>query len=120
MARSPSTSSMSRGFCSFFSTARWSHTEASDADLCRVPRTTWRAAWALALQRSQPMKRLLLLAVCSALACTKPMQHAPRVAMSVEDTPDHAAFPKSPDVSREIMGWVVLADGERVLRELAP
>jgi len=65
------------------------------------------------------MKRAAPLLILLAAACShpQPAQRAPHIAMSLEAA--DPALPKSPDISREVMGWLVLTDGERVLRELA-
>jgi hypothetical protein len=64
------------------------------------------------------MKRVVLLCFVAA-ACSHPQstsQRAPHIAMSLDT---EGSLPPSPDVSREIMGYAVLGDGERVLRQLA-
>src|SRR5205823_1700977 len=89
---------------------------------CRSPPTNRVTTdWAFRLHRSVDMKRACLLAgLFLAAACSHPTQRASRVAAGADAAAGQAAFPKSPDVSREVMGWMVFADGARVLRELVP
>src|SRR4051794_15315518 len=103
---------MSRGFCSFFSTERWYHSAVGIAAVSPATVDPVNTDWALRLHRSVDMKRacLALVVAVTAAACSHPTQRASRVAPGV-DTSRQAAFPKSPDVSREIMGWMVFADG---------
>lgn len=64
------------------------------------------------------MKRAALLASLAFAACSHPQKVAekpPKIAMSVDAD---VGLPQSPDVSREVMGYIVVSNGEKVLREL--
>ena len=65
------------------------------------------------------MTRALTLALPILLTACATSSHAPKTVavhkVTVEPT---AALPHSPDVSAELMGWVVISDGEKLLRSL--
>jgi hypothetical protein len=53
-----------------------------------------------------------------------PVSAAPHVTHKIPSPPDPrsaavGALPEAADVSHEVMGWVILSDGERVIRELS-
>jgi hypothetical protein len=50
------------------------------------------------------------------VACAPP----PKPGTPWTPNPAHATLPGSPDISREVMGWMVVREGERLAREIAP
>jgi hypothetical protein len=66
--------------------------------------------------------RVVLLLAPLVLSCTPQRTQAPqaKVATAAQARPADAALPPGPDISSELMGYLVVSDAERLLRQLAP
>lgn len=65
-------------------------------------------------------RALLIPALAMVTACTPHAPPTPSTPTSPRTTPVSATLPKSPDIGRELMGYMVLSDGDRLLSQLSP